>query len=174
MEEKLVLVDSTGRMTGTMEKMAVHRSGALHRAFSIFIFNTEGELLLQRRALEKYHSGGLWTNTCCGHPRIGESTAAAAKRRLMEEMGLACELKEVFRFTYRHEFTNGLIEHEFDHVWIGFSDDLAAPDPLEAMDWRYADTETLARDLNEHPDHYTHWLGICFQQVIDLLRNEPG
>src|SRR4051794_281839 len=101
-----------------MEKMEVHRSGTLHRAFSVFIFNGKGQLLLQQRALDKYHSGGLWTNTCCSHPRVGELTPDAAHRRLQEEMGMDCELTELFQFSYRHEFGNGLIENEYDHVFI--------------------------------------------------------
>lgn len=164
-----MLVNTAGQMIGTMDKMAVHLKGALHRAFSIFIINTEGQLLLQQRAFEKYHSGGLWTNTCCGHPRAGEQTLAAAKRRLMEEMGIACELEELFQFTYRHEFANGLTEHEFDHVWIGFSDQLPQPDPAEVAAFKYVEPESLALELTACPENYTAWLNICFEKVLTTI-----
>ncbi len=159
-------------MTGTMDKMAVHRTGALHRAFSIFILNTRGELLLQQRAADKYHSGGLWTNTCCGHQRPGETTINAGKRRLMEEMGIQCDLEEMFDFTYRHEFDNGLTENEFDHVLIGFTDALPEPDSAEVADFRYIEPDTLAADLISNPEIYTAWLRICFGRVLaSLLQN---
>ena len=164
-----MLVDTAGRTIGTMDKMAAHRKGALHRAFSVFIFNTEGQLLLQQRALIKYHSGGLWTNTCCGHPRPGEQTIDAAKRRLTEEMGLECELEELFQFTYRHEFANGLTEYEFDHAWIGFSDQRPEPDPAEVAAFKYMEPELLALELFSQPENYTAWLGICFEQVLTTI-----
>lgn len=120
--EELVLVDEYDRATGTAEKMQVHRDGLLHRAFSIFIFDLKGRLLLQKRALGKYHSQGLWTNTCCGHPRPGEPTLAAARRRLLEEMGIDCPvLMEVEAFVYRTQVSNGLIENEYDHIYVGLS-----------------------------------------------------
>lgn len=157
-------------MIGTMDKMAVHRTGTMHRAFSIFVFNTQGELLMQQRALDKYHSGGLWTNSCCGHPRPGETNLDAGKRRLKEEMGLDCELEEMFVFTYRHEFDNGLIEFEFDHVLIGFTDELPTPDPAEAAAFSYMEPDVLAADLRERPEKYTFWLGICFDKVLTTLK----
>ncbi len=137
MIENVILVDSADNAPGTMEKMEAHRQGALHRAFSIFLFNSRGQLLLQQRAMEKYHSGGLWTNTCCGHPRPGEETLEAGKRRLIEETGIATELDALFSFVYRHEFANGLAEYEYDHVLIGFSDEAPQPDPEEIADYRY-------------------------------------
>ncbi|QXV63782.1 isopentenyl-diphosphate Delta-isomerase [Mucilaginibacter sp. 21P] len=169
MKESVILVDNTGRMTGTMEKLAAHREGVLHRAFSIFIFNSKGQLLLQQRAFEKYHSGGLWTNTCCSHPRPYEGTADAAHRRLMEEMGMRCDLKEHFQFTYRHEFLNGLIEYEYDHVFIGHSDQMPVPDPMEVADYKYVDPGELALALNNHPATYTPWLIICFVHVNEIV-----
>jgi isopentenyl-diphosphate delta-isomerase len=165
-----MLVDSSGRSIGTMDKMAAHRKGALHRAFSVFIFNSNGELLLQQRALDKYHSGGQWTNTCCSHPRPGENTVDAAHRRLMEEMGLICELEEVFTFSYRHEFANGLTEHEYDHVFIGYTNEAPKPNPTEVADFLYLKPELLALELNKQPDKYTAWLAICFDQVMDQIK----
>lgn len=160
-----MLVDASGKGIGTMDKMAAHEAGRLHRAFSIFIFNHTGQLLLQQRALDKYHSGGEWTNTCCSHPRLGENTIDAAHRRLMEEMGMSCELTELFQFSYLHKFDNGLTENEYDHVFIGISDDAPKPNPEEVATTRYVDIEDLTQDLITHPDNYTAWLKICFEQV---------
>src|SRR6186713_1579239 len=117
--DKVILVSEHDDMVGIMDKMEAHKQGLLHRAFSVFIFNSKGEMLLQQRAFNKYHSGGLWTNACCGHPSPGEQTVAAARRRLMEEMGFTTGLEELFDFTYQHAFENGLTEHEYDHVFAG-------------------------------------------------------
>ena len=162
-----MIVNTGGQAIGTMDKMAAHRSGVLHRAFSVFIFNSKGQLLLQQRALDKYHSGGLWTNTCCSHPRPGEETLSAAIRRLHEEMGMNCPLTELFQFSYRHEFENGLIENEYDHVFIGKSDQLPQPNPGEVAGFRYLDAELLIFELEEQPDLYTPWFKICFEQVLE-------
>lgn len=161
-----MIVDTAGKVTGTMDKMAAHRSGALHRAFSVFIFNSKGQLLLQQRAFDKYHSGGLWTNTCCSHPRLGEMTVAAAHRRLAEEMGIAAELTELFQFSYRHQFDNGLIEHEYDHVFIGISDQLPDINPTEVAAFKYEEIDALILAMNEQPDNYTPWFKICLEQVV--------
>jgi isopentenyl-diphosphate delta-isomerase len=166
-----MLVNTGGQMTGTMDKMAAHRKGELHRALSVFIFNTRGELLLQQRAMNKYHSGGKWSNTCCSHPRLGEKTEDAAHRRLTEEMGIACDLEELFAFTYRHEFSNGLIEHEYDHVFIGFSDQQPDPDPAEVADFRYIDPDLLAVELQNTPGNYSAWLDVCFDQVLSTVKD---
>ena len=123
MEEKVILVSETDEQLGLMGKMEAHEKGLLHRAFSVFIFNKDGELLLQQRALDKYHSPGLWTNTCCSHQREGETNLQAGKRRLLEEMGFSCELKELFSFVYKAPFDNGLTEHELDHVMVGYYDE---------------------------------------------------
>ncbi|NNU33868.1 isopentenyl-diphosphate Delta-isomerase [Mucilaginibacter sp. S1162] len=163
-----MIVNASGGAIGTMDKMAAHRSGTLHRAFSVFIFNSKGQLLLQQRALDKYHSGGLWTNTCCSHPRLGESTSDAAHRRLQEEMGINCELTELFQFSYRHEFENGLIENEYDHVFMGISDELPLPNPDEVGDFRYIDTDLLLFELLEQPNKYTPWFKICLEQVLEM------
>ncbi|WP_217452108.1 isopentenyl-diphosphate Delta-isomerase [Mucilaginibacter humi] len=168
MKESVMIVNASGGAIGTMDKMAAHRSGTLHRAFSVFIFNSKGQLLLQQRALDKYHSGGLWTNTCCSHPRLGESTSDAAHRRLQEEMGINCELTELFQFSYRHEFENGLIENEYDHVFMGISDELPLPNPDEVGDFRYIDTDLLLFELLEQPNKYTPWFKICLEQVLEM------
>jgi isopentenyl-diphosphate delta-isomerase len=156
--ERVVLVDEQDRELGAAEKLAAHAAGTLHRAFSIFVFNSKGQLLLQRRARSKYHSGGLWSNTCCGHPRPGEANVEAARRRLREEMNFDCELRAAFEFLYRAQFTNELVEHEYDHVFVGEFDGLVAPDEAEVEDWAWATLDELRRDIGARPDDYTYWL----------------
>ena len=165
MNTEVILVDTDDRQLGTMEKMEVHRKGLLHRAFSVFIFNSKGELLMQQRANEKYHSAGLWTNTCCSHPLPDEHTDKAAERRLKEEMGMNCELKKAFQFIYNIELENNLIEHELDHVYIGYADSQPKPDPIEVQDWKYINMEKLATELHSNPQNYTVWLRHCFEKV---------
>ena len=165
--DDVILVDQSDREIGAMPKMEAHIQGQLHRAFSVFIFNTDGALLLQQRAFSKYHSGGKWTNTCCSHPRPGERTADAADRRLQEEMDMACKLDAVFSFCYKAEVENGLIEHEFDHVYFGTSDILPVPDPEEVADFRYISMDDLKSSIAEEPEMYTEWFKICFDQVMD-------
>lgn len=165
-----MLVNTSGQTTGTMDKMAVHRAGALHRAFSVFLFNQQGQLLLQQRAFDKYHSGGLWTNTCCSHPGLGEPVTEAAHRRLREEMGMVSELTEVFQFIYRHEFDNGLIEHEYDHVFIGTADDEPIPNPAEVACFRYVDLDSLLSDIASQPEQYTAWLKISLERVLEYYQ----
>lgn len=169
-EEEVILVDENDNPIGTMPKLEAHLKGELHRAFSVFIFNSSGALLLQQRALDKYHSAGKWTNTCCSHPRPGELTADAAKRRLKEEMGMECELRPVFSFAYRAEVENGLVENEYDHVYFGSSDTLPIPNPLEVADFKYISMEALELDLQNNKDTYTEWLKICFDQVMQQYR----
>jgi isopentenyl-diphosphate delta-isomerase len=169
--ESVILVNSSDQMTGTMEKLQVHVAGKLHRAFSVFIFSHKGELLLQQRASGKYHSPGLWTNACCGHPRPGEETADAAHRRLIEEMGIDCFLTPVFQFTYEAALDNGLTEHEFDHVFFGISDQLPAPEPEEVGDYQYLPLDSIEHDLIERPGTYSEWLKICFGNVKKQYRN---
>lgn len=164
-EELVVLVDEHDHERGTMEKLAAHRTGELHRAFSVFIFNSEGALLLQQRAAGKYHSGGLWTNTCCSHPRLNETVAAAAQRRLKEEMGMSVPLASIFTFIYKADVGNGLIEHELDHVLFGHSDALPCPSALEVQAWRYVDIDALDQELKASPDRFTVWLRDCWSQV---------
>ena len=156
--ERVILVDEQNRALGTAEKLSAHAEGRLHRAFSVFVFDRAGRLLLQRRARAKYHSGGLWSNTACGHPRPLEPTAAAARRRLREEMGFDCELTEAFGFVYRAELDNDLVEHEYDHVFVGTFDGEPAPDPSEVEGWRWLSVGELRRELREHPRDFTYWL----------------
>ena len=170
LNDLLILVDQNDQSIGTADKQEVHSKGLLHRAFSIFIFNKNGELLLQRRALSKYHSGGLWSNTCCGHPLHEESTADAASRRLNEEMNLKTELKYSCSFQYKTTFENGLIENEIDHVFYGVTDQLPELNPYEAIEWKYIVPAALVEDVNKNPDRYTYWLKICIdQKVFDKL-----
>ena len=164
-EEHVILVDRMGREIGTEEKLKAHREGKLHRAFSIFVFNTLGELLLQKRSETKYHSGGLWTNTCCSHPHLGESHDCAARRRLNEEMGFECELTELFSFIYYAKLENNLSEHELDHVFVGYYDGQPAPNPDEVDDWKWMDIEKLKRDIGANPQHYTYWFKLILNRV---------
>ena len=159
--EQLILVDAQDRELGVKEKLQAHVEGALHRAFSVFVFDSEKRLLLQKRARTKYHSGGLWSNTACGHPRPGETTLAAARRRLHEEMGFDCELREAFEFLYRAELDGALVEHEYDHVLVGTHEGEPAPDPSEVEDWRWVTMDELRRDLHERPNDYSYWLSVA-------------
>jgi len=163
--EHVVLVDEKDTQIGIMEKMAAHIVPRLHRAFSIFIFNSKGELLLQQRALTKYHSPGLWTNTCCSHPRNGETLAQATARRLKEEMGLTCDMHEVFTFIYKAPVGLGLIEHEFDHVWFGQCDATPTIDTDEVASFKYMNLDDIATDMKDHPEQYTEWFKISFEEV---------
>ena len=163
--EYVVLVDHNDTQIGIMEKMAAHIVPRLHRAFSIFIFNSKGELLLQQRALSKYHSPGLWTNTCCSHPRNGESVDKAAERRLLEEMGLQCPMHEVFTFIYKAPVGLGLVEHEYDHVFFGQCDDAPVINTEEVASWKYMSLDDIAADMKAHPECYTEWFKISFDEV---------
>lgn len=159
-EEQVVLVDSSDREMGSMEKLRAHEEGALHRAVSVFVFDRLGRLLLQQRSAAKYHGARLWSNSCCGHPRPGESPFAAAARRLKEEMGLECPLRPVTTFLYRAQ-VGTLVEHELDHVFVGRSDHEPRPDPSEVMAWRTAGLSEIERDLTDRPDRYTPWLPLA-------------
>lgn len=165
-EDEVIIVNEQDEVLGSMPKMNAHVEGHLHRAFSVFIFNSKGELLLQQRALDKYHSPGKWTNSCCSHPRPGELTINAAKRRLVEEMGLICEIQPIFSFSYMASFENGLIENEYDHVFFGFSDKLPTLNAEEVATFKYVDMAELQLDLINHEQHYTPWLKICFDEVM--------
>jgi isopentenyl-diphosphate delta-isomerase len=167
MEELLILVDENDHELGGMDKLSVHQRGLLHRAFSIFIFNSKGELLLQQRANGKYHSGGLWTNTCCSHPRVGEELPIAVSRRLAEEMGMHCSTEFIFSFIYKMRFDNGLTEHEYDHVFFGRSDELPALNPLEVMNFKYLTLKDLGEEIERHPDDFSAWLKICLPKVTE-------
>lgn len=168
-EERVILVNELDEAIGTMGKAEAHATGTLHRAFSIFLFHEDGRLLLQQRASTKYHSADLWTNTCCSHPRPGEGVAQAAQRRLQEEMGITTPLHERFSFTYRADVGEGLIEHEFDHVFFGTWSGNADPDPNEVQATRFVSTEELDNDLVHKPALYTAWLHRCWPRVKELL-----
>ena len=162
-DEQVILVDERDRELGAGEKLRAHREGVLHRAFSVFIFDGAGRLLLQKRARGKYHSGGLWSNTACGHPRPGEATASAARRRLREEMSLDCELREAFEFVYRAELDGALVEHEYDHVFVGTHDAEPAPDPAEVEEWRWVSMRELREGLRDEPQRYSFWLKVAVE-----------
>lgn len=167
--ENVILVNEDDQEIGLMEKMEAHKKGLLHRAFSVFVFNQHKELLLQRRAISKYHSGGLWSNTCCSHPRSGENEVAAGERRLQEELGFTVPLTSVFSFIYRAELDNDLIEHELDHVLIGRSDATPLPNPEEVDDWKYISLEDLEADIKAHPENYTVWFKVILPRVREEL-----
>lgn len=171
MEELVILVDHDDRETGVMEKIQAHREALLHRAFSVFVFNSKGELMLQQRALGKYHSPGLWTNTCCSHPRPGEDTENAAHRRLEEEMGFDCTLTKIFHFTYKAPFDNNLTEHEVDHVFVGFSDTLPVINPEEVESYRFATLDDISVEMAENPELFTVWFQIAFERVAEYYLN---
>jgi isopentenyl-diphosphate delta-isomerase len=171
---QVILVNERDEPTGAMEKIEAHEKGLLHRAFSVFIFNEQGEMLLQQRAPGKYHSPNLWTNACCSHPAPGEEVSAAAHRRLKEEMGFDTELEKAFAFTYRAEFENGLTEHEFDHVFVGRYNGPVNPDPLEVSRYRYLNLRELRKELQEQPGLFTEWFKIAYPRLEEYLANrEP-
>jgi len=171
MTEKVILVDENDRETDIIEKMKAHEDALLHRAFSIFIFNSEGKMLLQQRAFGKYHSGGLWTNACCSHPRPGESIDRAAHRRLKEEMGFDCPLSEFFQFIYLAELDHGLIEHEYDHVFTGIHDGPMTIDPAEVASYRWMTIDELRTDVKRHPENYTIWFRIALDRVLEHVNS---
>ncbi|NNE56255.1 MAG: isopentenyl-diphosphate Delta-isomerase [Flavobacteriales bacterium] len=169
---EVILVNTRDEELGTMEKMEAHTTGSLHRAFSVFVFNTKGEMLIHRRAADKYHSAGLWTNACCSHPSPGESLQEAVKRRLMEEIGMNCKADYLFNFTYREELENNLIEHELDHVFKAITDDIPQPNPAEISEVKYISPENLLTDIAQHPENYTVWFKLIVAQVIELHKEE--
>lgn len=168
-QHEIILVNAQDEPIGTAEKMEAHYKALLHRAFSVFVLNSKGQMLLQQRALGKYHSAGLWTNTCCSHPRPGETTEAGALRRLQEELGFTTSITKAFEFIYKADFDNGLTENEFDHVFIGQYDGPIVPDPKEVMDYRYISLDEIEADLINHPEKYTAWFKIAFGRVREYL-----
>lgn len=165
MEEMLIIVDHKDNPIRSEGKIAVHQQGLLHRAFSIFIFDSKGRLLLQQRAYGKYHSAGLWTNSCCGHPRWEENTDEAASRRLREEMGFSTRLKKVYSFTYHAKVPGNLIEHEFDHIYVGLFDGYPQVNPDEAADWLWIDISQLNHKLKSQPENFTVWFRTIIKNV---------
>ncbi len=163
LREEVVLVDTEDNETGIAEKLDAHREGRLHRAFSVMVWDTRGRLLLQRRQIDKYHSGGLWTNTCCGHPRPGETSAEAASRRLNEEMHIICPLTAIGTFTYRAELDAGLIEHEFVHVFHGVYEGVVAPNPVECDGYSWSSPDVIRRQIAAVPQCFTAW----FKKYVD-------
>jgi len=155
--ESVILVDEHDHVVGTMEKLEAHRRGLLHRAFSILLFNHQGQVLLQKRSRHKYHSGGLWTNTCCSHPLPGESMEHATRRKLKQEMGIDLHTDFAYKFIYRADLDHGLTEHEYDYVFIGHFDGAPEINADEVEDWKYVDLNFLREDAQQHPEHYTYW-----------------
>ncbi|MGB6093614.1 MAG: isopentenyl-diphosphate Delta-isomerase [Moheibacter sp.] len=172
MEEFVVLIDRDDQQIGLMEKQQAHYAGLLHRAFSVFVFNSKGELLIHQRAAEKYHSPKLWTNTCCSHPREDETYEQAAHRRLKEEMGFDCAIEEKFHFIYKAELEPGLFEHELDRVFFGFYDGEMNLNPEEVMDAKWISIEDLKNDMDENPDNFTVWFKIIFAEYLSKFKNE--
>ncbi|MDP2665615.1 MAG: isopentenyl-diphosphate Delta-isomerase [bacterium] len=164
-EDQIILVDEDDVQIGTMGKLEVHEKGLLHRAFSIFVRNDKGEVMLQKRALNKYHSGGLWTNTCCGHPKDGEELLSAAHRRLREEMGLDCSLKEITTLMYHMNLDHDLKENEFLHVFFGHYNRAPILNPEEADEWKWITIDDLNEDVAKNPDNYTHWFKIVLKKM---------
>ncbi len=168
--EKIILVDKDDNETGSMEKIKAHENGGvLHRAFSIFVFNNKGEMLIQKRAAGKYHCADLWTNTCCSHQSPGETIEEAAHRKLKQEMGFDTTLKEILKFTYKAEFDNKLTEHELDHVFVGVYDGEVIPDPEEADDYKWVDVKQLKEYISKDPGKYTPWFKIVLDRVVEWL-----
>ncbi len=165
MTEKVILVDEGDNAIGTMEKMEAHRKGMLHRAFSVILFNSNGEMLLQKRAAKKYHSGGLWTNTCCSHPLPNESTRDASRRRLMQEMGINLQPTFAFKFIYKTDLDHNLVEHEYDHVYIGAFDGIPVINKTEVDEWKFMNLHSLRMDIEKSPGAYTEW--------FKLILNNP-
>ena len=168
--ERVILVDRNDLTIGSAEKLEAHRTGALHRACSVFVFNGAGELLLQRRAAVKYHSAGLWSNTCCGHPRPRERTVRAARRRLREEMRIDCDLEPTASMLYYAPLAHGLTEHEYDHIFVGRSDAVPDPDPTEVDAYRWQDLPTLLVEMRARPDRFTAWFGPALRALIERQR----
>lgn len=169
-EEKVILVDSKNNQIGLMPKMEAHIKGVLHRAFSIIIFNSKSEILLQKRASTKYHTPNLWSNTCCSHQRDGESNITAGRRRLIEEMGFVTELYEFDSFIYKVNFSSGLIEHEYDHIMLGLYDKDPLLNPLEVDDFRWISIDDLSSDIKNNPDIYTAWFKIIIDKFSKSLK----
>ncbi len=167
--ENVILVDENDNELGTMEKLEAHRKSKLHRAISVFIVNSRGEWLLQRRAMNKYHTAGLWSNTCCSHPFPGENNLDAANRRLREEMGLQTQLKEIFHFIYREKLNDNFTEYELDHVFLGLSNDNPNIDPNEVLEWKRIPYKELIKDINRNPEKYTVWFRKLYAQVNQYL-----
>ncbi len=168
-EEKVILVNENDEQIGLMPKLEAHQKAVLHRAFSVFVFNSKNELMLQQRALTKYHSPGLWTNTCCSHQRNGETNIEAGKRRLIEEMGFVTELKDTISFIYKAPFDNGLTEHEFDHILVGYYNSEPVINPDEVSSWKWMPLDRVKNDISDNPNLYTEWFKIIFDRFYEHI-----
>ncbi len=171
--DPVLLVNDQDEPVGVGDKVQVHRDGTLHRAFSVFVFDSEGRLLLQQRHPDKYHSGGLWSNTCCSHPRPGEPVEAAAHRRLQEEMGFDCPVRPLFGFVYKIQLGDALYEHEYDHVLIGHYDGEPVPHPTEVAAWKWVSPAALQADIAAHPEAYTYWFRLVIDRVLAHVAAHP-
>ncbi|HZW77509.1 MAG TPA: isopentenyl-diphosphate Delta-isomerase [Flavobacteriaceae bacterium] len=169
-EELVILVNENDEKIGLMPKMEAHEKALLHRAFSVFIFNDKNELMLQQRAMDKYHTPGLWANTCCSHQRDGETSIEAGKRRLMEEMGFTTELEERTSFIYKAPFDNGLTEHELDHILVGTYNGEPQLNPKEVADYKWMTPEAVKDDIMKNPENYTPWFRIIFEKFYDYIK----
>jgi isopentenyl-diphosphate delta-isomerase len=170
MNEMVLLVDSSDRVKGTMDKLQAHQEGKLHRAYSVFLFNSKGELLMQRRAMGKYHSPGLWTNTCCSHPRPGELTPDSAARRLKEELGIIAPVKPLFNFVYMCPIGGNLFEYEYDHVFYGYYEGNIKMNPEEVMETRWAKPEEILSEIETQPHLFTLWFQLIFKDVMRRMK----
>ncbi|GGI57068.1 isopentenyl-diphosphate Delta-isomerase [Winogradskyella haliclonae] len=168
-EEQVILVNEFDEKIGLMPKLEAHEKAVLHRAFSVFVFNSKNELMLQQRALHKYHSPGLWTNTCCSHQRDGETNIEAGTRRLQEEMGFVTSLEETTSFIYKAPFDNGLTEHELDHIMIGYYQDAPVINRDEVADWKWMPLEDVRADIKNNPQEYTAWFKIIFEKFYEHI-----
>lgn len=168
-EERVILVNENDEQIGTMPKMEAHEKALLHRAFSVFVFNDQDELMLQQRAAHKYHSPLLWTNTCCSHQRVGESNIEAGRRRLMEEMGFEVDLKDTISFIYKAPFDNGLTEHEYDHILVGRFNGLPNINPDEVESWKWMSLDAVKSDMEINPTNYTEWFKIIFEKFFEHI-----
>ncbi|HVX49080.1 MAG TPA: isopentenyl-diphosphate Delta-isomerase [Chitinophagaceae bacterium] len=169
--EEVILVNERDEQAGTIGKLEAHKQALLHRAFSVFIFNNKGDMLLQQRAVNKYHSGGLWSNACCSHPRPGEETLPAAQRRLKEEMGFNTPLHKIFDFTYKTSFSNGLTEYEFDHVFAGHYEGEIVPNVMEVSNYTFKPMSEIEESLQLSPQKYTAWFHIAFPKIMEWWQN---
>lgn len=167
---KVILVDENDNAIGEMDKMEAHVKGALHRAFSIFIFNSQDEMLIHQRAQNKYHGGGLWTNACCSHPQWGENTQKSALERLNFEMGLDCDVAHQFSFLYESPVENNLIEHEYDHVFVGITDKEPIINHEEVIDYKWINTEDLKTDILKNPNNYTVWFKMALPKILNSMK----
>lgn len=167
---KVIVVDKYDHPLGEMDKLEAHTTGTLHRAFSVFIFNSDGEMLIHQRAAGKYHGGGLWTNACCSHPQPGEDIMESARARLNDEMGIDCLLHKAFTFIYNSPVENGLTEHEYDHVFIGYTDQIPEPDPLEVQHFYWMQIEPLREFIREHEEMFTVWFRMAFERVVEHIQ----